>query len=136
MKITFGELYHNNHTLQEYAQQIQLKASKYSHIIPPMTEISSVKALDARICHGMIICECPDCKGAEIVWLKELFFMCSSCFNARVHGKWRKVKIPKNLDLIIATLERRPVHLNRNWDSTETLDDLIKENEIHKDEIF
>ena len=74
---------------------------------------------------------CPDCRGAEFVWLDNLLFMCNSCWNGAIGGMWRRVILPPNVAEIEAALMRRPAPENRNWLPHETVEELLAQNAEH-----
>ena len=117
-------------TLAEHAQGklVRLLASQLGVKVPPLTEIADAPALKARINHNRWIVDCPNCAGAEFAWPGEPLFMCLSCFNAHVGGKWLRVTVPVNRLSIERILRVRPDPRTRNWLPGETLTKLKVEN--------
>jgi len=95
-------------------------------------EVSN-KTLRAKINHSRWIVSCPHCPNAEFLFTDKRFF-CSECKNGAISGKLYKVVMPKNKLQIQTLLEPRPIP-NRNWKYPETIEDLVKENELHIEEI-
>lgn len=97
---------------------------------------SQEEPIPAHISEGAWLVHCPekDCRGVEYAW-EEGFFVCCSCLNSKVGHKIRRSAFPAERKEIEALLEVRPL-LNRNWYPGETLDDLRRENEEHKDELL
>lgn len=75
---------------------------------------------------------CPDCGGAEYVWLDDPRFMCVSCRNASIGGLWRPLRVPADREAIEAALLARPDPTTRHWLPGETVDDLLAENDEHE----
>lgn len=100
------------------------RARRFGVIVPALSQVAPVDPLPARINHNRWIIDCPDCRGAEFVWLETPLMMCQSCWNSAVGGQWRRVALPTEIGEIEAILELRPVPQNRNWDPQETLDAL------------
>lgn len=102
--------------------------------LPALNDIADVPAIPAHVNHGRWIVQCPDCPGAEYVFMDQPIMMCNSCWNAAVGGKWRWVDVPsesKRRDLE-AVLEARPLPQTRNWLPHEKVADLVKENLARK----
>ena len=91
-------------------------------------ELSTKKALEARIEHARFLVDCPNCNSAEFAFEDKLFF-CSLCKNSDIQNKVRKVKMPTERKKIEEILSVRPIK-NRHW-TNETLQALAKENELH-----
>ncbi len=87
----------------------------------------------AEVNHGRWIVRC-ECGGAEKMW-EEGVFMCQSCWNGNHRHQYRKVVFPKARKQIEGLLSKRPVP-NRNWDRPETLAQLRRDNEAHKEELL
>ena len=96
----------------------------YDNESPPMK---------AYVNHGRWLVKC-ECNGAEKVW-EEGWVMCISCFNGRHKHRYRRTVFPRARKKIEALLEKRPIP-NRNWYPGETLADLQRENEEHKEELL
>jgi len=88
--------------------------------------IYDAKPLEARIEYARYLVDCPNCNSAEFAFEDKLF-LCSRCFNSDIQGKARKVKMPKDRQQIETILGKRPIK-NRHWYTTETVEDLEKEN--------
>lgn len=111
--------------------------------IPPLTHVVETAApLVARVNHGRWIASCscgarklpsPGC----LVFLDNLLGWCLRCGNQAWGGGWRRVVAPDADERarIEAVLECRPNVEDRNWEVTETLDDLIADNIAHGDPI-
>ena len=108
----------------------QRKAARLGVKVPPIRSdtVADVPPLFARIYHGLWIADCPDCRGAEFVWLDEPYFMCANCINAKVGHKWRQVVLPANRAEIERILLVRPMEINCNWDRTQSPKEMRKEN--------
>lgn len=96
--------------------------------------IADVEPAVAHIARGAWLVRCPDCRGAEYAWEEGEFF-CMSCLNGKVGHKIRPSAFPPERKEIEALLMVRPL-MNRNWYHDESLADLEKENEEHKDELL
>ncbi len=95
---------------------------------PPYTETSG-KQIKAYINHGRWIGECPYVDGgAMMLDLTEPYFICPSCGNWRDDGKWHEVVVPKNRKVIEELLLARFDATTQNWNPTETVKDLKREN--------
>lgn len=104
-------------------------AARVGFIPPPIEQVAAVPPIPARVNHGNLIADCPDCGGAEFVWRDgPHLFLCASCCNGAVGYRWRPVALPANLDEIEATLLKRPLPKWRNWDSSESVADLLAQN--------
>lgn len=101
-------------------------------LTPPQdTEgVAEVAPLMARIYADSWIVDCPDCGGAEFVWLNGPFLMwCHSCGNVAVNGMWRRVELPGDIAAAEALLDKRTLRDQRNWDPRiETIEMLRAEN--------
>jgi hypothetical protein len=80
----------------------------------------------ARVAHNRWVADC-ECGGAETVADGHPFF-CFSCHNFGHNGRARLVEFPPRPAAVEAYLLRRPDPLQRNWEPTETLDDLRAQN--------
>jgi len=96
-------------------------------------EISESEPLMAEVNHGRWIVRC-ECGGAEKMW-EEGWFICQSCWNAGHKHKYRQAVFPSGRNQIEKLLLRRQIQ-NRNWIPGETLEQLDKENEEHKEELL
>lgn len=104
-------------------------------VVLPRPDVVDGTAVIARVDHNRWIADCPDCSGAEYVWLSEPIFMCQSCWNARIDHHWRPVGIVTDWRKIVDVLTKRPMPANRNWTPGETIDALRAENAKHGDPI-
>ncbi len=93
----------------------------------------SNKTVRAKINHGRWLVLCPNCPSAEFLFNDKRFF-CSECKNEAIGGELYRVIMPMKKSQIEALLESRSIS-NRNWQYPETVDDLIRENELHSKEI-
>jgi hypothetical protein len=89
-------------------------------------------AIEARVDHGRWLCDCPNCNGAELVTQDDPIFLCLTCGNSQVEGRFLKVIFPNanTRREIEALLVDRPL-MNRNWNIGETIADLAAENAAH-----
>lgn len=99
--------------------------------VRPMTEVSEAPAVPARLNNNRWIVECPDCRGAEFVWLESPLLMCQSCFNGAIDGRWRRVTLPEARGEIEAIVSVRPLPAQRNWNPDEDVESLRAENIEH-----
>jgi len=74
---------------------------------------------------------CPDCGGAEYVWLDAPAFYCVSCGNRALGGRCRPLVIPDDRTEIEAALLARPDPGTRHRLPGETAADLRRENAAH-----
>jgi len=95
-----------------------------------------MQTIKARINHGRLIADCPDCAGAEFAALGMQFY-CTSEFPgpqgyqaAAMAGRVYDVEFPPDLSEIWSVLHARPEE-NQNWEPGETLAQLRAENEAH-----
>ena len=79
-------------------------------------------------------CPDPDCRGYAMAW-EEGIFICCSCMNGAAGHCLLRAVFPLERLAIDALLEVRPL-LNRNWELSESLEDLRKENEGHFAELL
>ena len=93
---------------------------------------SSTPPLYAEIDHANWRVVCDTCREAMVINYGELYF-CPNCLNAAYGGKARLVMFPNQSDRIRIEelLSKRPNPNNRNWLPYETVENLIKENELH-----
>jgi len=94
----------------------------------PLSDVSGADPLPARVYEGQWIVDCPDCSGADFVWVATALTMCGSCGNREVRRKWRRVAVPENRKGIERALLARPDPATRNWLPGETLSVLVSEN--------
>lgn len=89
----------------------------------------------AHVSLGTWIADCPQCGGAEIVFMGRPF-ECKGQTSAGFHGETTackftaEVEFPKEKLEIEKLLLKRPVG-NRHWEITETLDTLRADNKAH-----
>jgi hypothetical protein len=74
------------------------------------------------------IARCPDCAGAEYVWLTDPRFLCANCANAGIGGCWRRVRMTPDRKRIERMLLRRSDPDTRVWYPDENVDQLAVEN--------
>jgi hypothetical protein len=86
--------------------------------------------VQAEINHGRWIARCA-CGGAEDVAPAEPVFYCLSCGNADNDGHVMTIEFPTDREAIEAALLKRPEMENRNWQPSESVDDLMGENKAH-----
>jgi hypothetical protein len=85
-------------------------------------------------CHeGAWLVRC-ECRGAEYAWEEGLFW-CFSCGNDSAGHRVRRSAFPLERAEIEALLMRRTLK-RRTWLKEETVDDLIRQNEEHADELL
>lgn len=85
--------------------------------------------VQAFVNHGAWLVRCPECRGAEYAW-EEGYFLCCSCKNSYLGHNYRRLVFPAERKAIEWLLILRPLN-NRNWNWTESVDDLERENEEH-----
>ena len=105
---------------------------------PPFVDEETDPA-PARIHQDKWIVGCPveGCGDASFVWLEEPLYMCANCFNEELGGRWRRVAVPpvEERERIEAVLAGRALPQQRNWDPSESLDDLRAQNGEHGDPV-
>jgi hypothetical protein len=131
-KVHFGQ------TLADYASVGLLKMIADRRGLPPLPPPVEAQAdmeaepAVARVYHNLWIVECPvpDCGDASFAWRDEPFYMCPNCWNASIEGKWRPVQFPSKQQQrrIENVLRMRDVPGHMNWDKSETVDDLKRQN--------
>jgi len=90
--------------------------------------------MKAYVNHGRWLVDCPNCGGAEIVFMGKPF-VCKSRITNGFHGEsvvcgyTVEVEFPSQKREIEAALIERSIS-NRNW-TNESLDALKEENRIH-----
>lgn len=96
----------------------------------------------AEIYHDCLVARCPTlgaddrpCGGASFLWADSGLFMCADCFNSATDGLWRRAAIPEYIADVVEILGYRKLPNERNWNPTETVEDLLKENMEHGDAI-
>lgn len=93
----------------------------------PMEVSGTVKA---RVNHGRWIVGCPAGCGGAVMASRDMHrFICGDCGSQENGGRWYAVAwpAPRMRGEIGVILARRP-EANRNWDPTETVRDLEREN--------
>jgi len=94
-------------------------------------EIDSKHKVHAYINYGRWVANCCFCRGAELVFKDDPYFVCLSCFNSTIGYKKIEVIFPKDIEKIEAALNKRIEAKNQNWLPHETIADLEKENIAH-----
>ena len=102
-------------------------------LIPEQGYDEESQPFKAYVNHGRWLVKC-ECGGCEKVW-EEGWVMCQSCLNAAQGHKYRRTVFPTTRKKIEEILIVRPLP-NRNWSPGETLADLRRENEEHKEELL
>lgn len=105
--------------------------------VPALDQVDDAAEPLFAECHrGIWVARC-DC-GAEgvpgpggVVFLDQPLVWCPRCENVAVGGRWRVVRVPAVWEAIEAVLALRPDPETQNWQSQETLQDLIAENLAH-----
>lgn len=111
-------------------------ASRVGIDVPPLDAIADVPPQPARVNNNQWIVDCPDCNGAEYVWIDgPHLMMCAGCWNARLDHRWRPVALPAEREAIERILRSRPLPGQRNWYPWETLAELADENLGHAGEL-
>ena len=90
--------------------------------------------IQAFVNKGRWIVVCPKCGGGEYAW-EEGYYFCCSCLNSYIGHRFRRLVFPKDRARIEKLLVVRPL-ANRNWNLTDTLADLKRENKEHEDELL
>lgn len=106
--------------------------------IPPTSEVFTDEApLPAELYHDLWIVMCPTagCGDAVVAWTAERLFMCTNCWNAPVDGKWRRVEYPEDKDEVEEVLGYRMLPQERNWNKTESVQDLVGQNREKGDSV-
>lgn len=85
----------------------------------------------AEVNHGRWIVRCPWCETAQNASTEDHRMFCPRCSNGAGGGQWVAVIWPERWQDIEILLGDRPLPEQRNWLSTETLDDLRRENTEH-----
>lgn len=111
--------------------------------IPPMTLITyTAEPMIGRVNHGIWIASClcgmpglprPGC----VLDLTNPLGWCVRCSNGYWSGGWRPVILPPPdvRESIEAVLDCRARVEDRNWDPTESIDDLIQQNLAHRERV-
>ena len=90
---------------------------------------SAVPVAHAEVYQGRWLVKCPWCHSASLASREDHRFFCVGCRNAGVGGNWVNVTWPATPQDIEAPLVMRPDPMTRNWLVTETVADLLAENE-------
>ncbi len=120
--VDIGDTYFN-----EIGTNLGQQILKVREIIKRMP-ISDSTPLRAKINYGRWVVDCPNCDNVEFAFEDGLFF-CTSCQNG--DKKPRRVLIHQDRKKIEKILSKRMIK-NRHWDSSESIEDLEKENKAHK----
>ncbi len=99
--------------------------------LPALEESAPKLTVNARVDHGRWLADCPFCRGAEEVDREHPLFLCLSCWNEPVGGRWVRVIFPRHWQLIERELSKRPEEPTQNWYPGETVADLRRENAEH-----
>lgn len=113
-----------------YEKHIMPEAELLYQSVPDLDMISDEIAVDAVISSNRVIVKCG-CGWECPVWLATPQIFCPQCRNKVTGGSWLEVLLPDNFDDILTVLEKRPDPRTRNWNPSETVEDLIRENEEH-----
>lgn len=109
--------------------------------IPPLTHVvRTARPTIARVNGGLwkASCECgargvpsPGC----VVWLSVPLGWCVRCGNQGTGRGWRPIAVPtpETRAAIEAVLLCRPNEADRNWEPTEAIEDLLRQNREHGD---
>lgn len=122
--------FEDNYTGKSYLAFLgALYAARRGRRLSPVTnlEINGRPELKAFISWGDWVVECPYCRNALFVSsdLELQVFACPSPDKACDDGQWHRVALPNATDKlgIEAELMKRPIESNRNWHSSELVDD-------------
>lgn len=107
-----------------------LAGGRYAGLLPATSEVDDGAPILARANFGRWIADCPDCRGATMVWVEQPLQWCPDCHNRAVGHRWRRVALPPAEERVAieGALARRPGRANRNWEPGETVADLLAEN--------
>lgn len=97
--------------------------------LPRAIEVAAVEPLPAFIAQDRWVVDCPCGGNRSMVWGETPLLMCPACWNGLALGRWRTVRFPLEAAEIVAALNARPLPRSRNWIPTETVADLLAENE-------
>ncbi len=134
MKIVDGRTYHMGASVTDYrkARMVPLAARQLVQVPTPDVVDAKAPPAEAWIYRTWWVATCPDCGRCTcFVWKDEPVFMCISCWNGKIGGRWRSVKFPVEAEEIERTLEVRIYPDNHNWRPGETVADLHRENLEH-----
>lgn len=113
-----------NQSLQEHTKKGLLGnlAMRAMVPLPDADQVDEERPTMAFVLRGQWVAGCPDCERAagtpmslHYVWLDDLRFMCSTCWNRGIQGAWRSVILVAEVEEITHLLEVRPVPKTRNW---------------------
>lgn len=93
-----------------------------------------LKAVIANGC-WVVLCDAPDCHGAEAVTMNDPIFFCFSCFNVSNGYHVRPVEFPEAdfvAELTTELMKRKPEHMH--WVPGETVEDIKEQNKVMKAE--
>jgi len=129
------EEYFSEHTHQQKERTIRSRLRVKGIILPGIIETDeSADPVTPYVNDSRWIVTCPDCLRANHLAREDELFMCNNCGNVKINHKNRIAPFPKNRIGIERILVLRPFPENRHW-TTETLDELKKENIAHGDPI-
>lgn len=122
----------------EYLRRFYPKAT-----IPPTDHaVLTAVPLVASINHGHWVAACPcGARGLPapgcVVFLDVLLGWCVQCSNQAIGRGWRPIVVPpiEKRRRIEAVLACRPRVEDRNWESYETVEDLLAQNRAHGDPV-
>jgi len=122
--------------LEQFVAQVRRKRNRPGPL-PTQTDETTVAV--AYINHGNWVANCPlhdpetgdQCKGAELVDPSDLRFWCIGCDMRGNGGKWLRVAMPAPAKRaqIEGLMLARPRDRNRNWNPSETVAALRRENQ-------
>lgn len=141
-----------NHTLRRVARQRglsvardrefwQLIAKEYEHALlsagidpdveSPFTAddrpVAGTGTFIAFVNAGQWVAQCPDCGEIGLIRHRNTLHMCIGCWHGST-PQWLELTWPAEWQEIERILLFRPRYENRNWLSSETLDDLRQQN--------
>lgn len=97
----------------------------------PVIAARTAGRVNAEVNHNRWIVKCPTCDGAMLASKNEPIFWCVNCENRANEGLPMAVRFPPNISVIEWVLMKRPDPKTRNWVTTETVADLIRDNQLH-----
>lgn len=101
----------------------------------PTNAVAEVVPAIARVEHGRWIVDCPFCRGAEFFNATSGLFFCCGCRNAQVDNSYLAVLAPDaktRAEIALVLCEDVDRDEWRNWNPTETVDDLRRQAEDAK----
>jgi hypothetical protein len=81
--------------------------------------------------HGRWLVRCAWCHSTQYASREDHRFYCVECDNGG-SGEWVKTEWPLHAARIEKALGRRPMKHHRNWETNESVGDLVHENDLHK----